>query len=383
MKALINVLLLALLLCVALAPKTYLWATTQGEAAQRSFVGEVVRTDSSGKTLTVKTDFGEVEIIATDASALMRIPPGETSTAKASKISFSDIVVGDRLFARVNDPEAGKPLRATQIVVSAKSASGARDRIQEFRARGVAGRVTEINPQTKQIGVLARVRDGIGTVNIDASGKVRFFHYAADSVSVADARASSLSELRVGDQLRALGNKSDDGMHLTAEEIIFGSFKRTGGVITQVDASRNQMKVRHPQTGETTTIALGQRSSMRRITPEIIAAYEEARRRVTSVPASAQTSDRRAPSRGRSFQEMIESLPVVSLGDLKKGDTVFVVGTHEQDQSRLTAITLLTGNAEFLTRLLQTETGRGPQNPGLPGDILGGGVGNRDDPTSP
>jgi hypothetical protein len=37
----------------------------------------------------------------------------------------------------------------------------------------------------------------------------------------------------------------------------------------------------------------------------------------------------------------------------------------------------------FLTRLLQIDAGRGPQNPGFPGDILGGGVGNRDEPPPP
>lgn len=380
MKSLINVLLLALLLCVALAPRTYLWATTQGVAAQKSFVGEVIKTDPSGKTLTVRTEFGEVGVAVSEATVLLRIPPGETSTDKASKIMFGDIMVGDRLFARIDTTDTGKPLHATQIVVSAKSSAG-RDRGQEFRARGIAGRVTEIHPKAKIIVVLARVRDGIGSVNIDASGKVRFFHYAADSVSLSDAKPSSFSELRVGDQLRALGNKSEDGTHLIAEEIIFGSFKRAGGTVTGIDSQKNQLKVENTQSGETTTIILGQKSALRRITPEIIAAYEEARRR--SVAAATPAADRQPARRGKSLQEMIESLPAISLHDLKKGDMIFVVGTHQRDESKLTAITILTGNAEFLSRLLQTEAGRGPQNPGLPGDILGGGVGNRDEPTSP
>jgi Golgi nucleoside diphosphatase len=48
---------------------------------------------------------------------------------------------------------------------------------------------------------------------------VRFFRYAADSVNLNDARPSSFAEIKVGDQLRALGQKSEDGSRLAAEEI--------------------------------------------------------------------------------------------------------------------------------------------------------------------
>ncbi|MGI9068607.1 MAG: hypothetical protein ACR2HX_19665, partial [Pyrinomonadaceae bacterium] len=80
------------------------------------------------------------------------------------------------------------------------------------------------------------------------------------------------------------------------------------------------------------------------------------------------------------FQEMIENLPAIKMTDLKKGDTVFVSGTQGADPARMTAITLVTGDPTFIGRMLQTGPNRGPQNPGLPGDVLGGGVGNPERP---
>jgi hypothetical protein len=81
---------------------------------------------------------------------------------------------------------------------------------------------------------------------------------------------------------------------------------------------------------------------------------------------------------------MMDSLPAITLADLKKGDAVFVVGTPGNNASRATAITLITGDAEFLNRLQQFQgrPNRDGRNasPGLPGDVLGGGSTNRDQP---
>jgi hypothetical protein len=79
------------------------------------------------------------------------------------------------------------------------------------------------------------------------------------------------------------------------------------------------------------------------------------------------------------MQEALENLPSIKVSDLKKGDTVFVSGT-QADPTHMTAIMLLTGDPTFIGRLLQPGPNRGPQNPGLPGDVLGGGVGNPERP---
>jgi hypothetical protein len=80
---------------------------------------------------------------------------------------------------------------------------------------------------------------------------------------------------------------------------------------------------------------------------------------------------------------MLENLPAITVADLKKGDTVFVSGSEGADPSHVTAIMLVTGDPAFMARFLQNGPNRGPQSPGLPGDVIGGGVGPAERPTSP
>jgi hypothetical protein len=86
------------------------------------------------------------------------------------------------------------------------------------------------------------------------------------------------------------------------------------------------------------------------------------------------------------MQEMLQNLPAIAPGELKAGDAVFIVGSQGADTTRLTAVTVLTGDAEFLNRLGRFQGGRNgrdrqqPDSPGLPGDVVGGGIGNREQP---
>ena len=81
---------------------------------------------------------------------------------------------------------------------------------------------------------------------------------------------------------------------------------------------------------------------------------------------------------------MFENLPAVTVGELKKGDVVMLTGTPAAaDASRVTAITLVTGDAELMRRLQQFQGQGGGQrgmSPGLPGDVVGGGTGDRNQP---
>lgn len=81
---------------------------------------------------------------------------------------------------------------------------------------------------------------------------------------------------------------------------------------------------------------------------------------------------------------MFENLPALTIAELKKGDAVMITGTAGADASRVTAATLITGDAEIMQRLQRFQRGRGGQrdnmSPGLPGDVVGGGTGERERP---
>jgi hypothetical protein len=394
--------------------QTVAQAATQTETrpAQNRAVGVVTTVDAAGGQVTIKTDEGALVLIITDAkTAILRVPPGETNAENATRIALADISAGDRVFARGAFAADGKSIAARQLVLTSGAAIAQqqeRDR-EEQRRRRIVGRITALNPQTREITLLVRSREGGEAVTLAAPGNVRLLRYAPDSLSPKDARPGTFADLRVGDQVRAQGERSADGKRFTAEEIISGAFQRVGGTITAINAATNEITIRNEQTGKTLTVTFGPKSTLRRITPEMAASFAERRGRrgdggagpqagaTGTQPArtdgptgnggagAAAGADGRGarPPRGggRNFQEMLESQPPIKIADLKKGDMVMVNGTTATDPSRITAISLTTGEAEFMRRMQGgPNRGDGPTSPGLPGDVLGGGTGNREQP---
>jgi hypothetical protein len=374
-------------------------AATKTSATQTRVVGNVTAVNKTEAQVTIKSDTGEsITIVLNPSSSLLRLPPGETSAQKAIKITLADIAVGDRLFARVTGTAGEKPVAATQIVVSGApvSTAGSPDPAPQrgdARSRGLNGRITTLNADKKEIAVQSRSREGVGTITIQASDSTKFFRYAPDSLDIKNASRSSFAGLKVGDQLRALGETNADGTRFTADEIISGLIGRTGGQVTAVNPAANEITVKNTQTGQTMTVAVGANSMLRRVSAEDAAAFEGNRPARPDRPASSTATttrperpsesrtagEERRPRAGRGIQEALENLPAIKVSELKKGDTVFVSGT-QADPSHMTAIMLLTGDPTFIGRLLQPGPNRGPQNPGLPGDVLGGGVGNPERP---
>ena len=368
-------------------------------------VGVVTGVDKASNKILVKADTGEArEVLLRGTTSLLRMPPGETSAQKASKISLEEIAVGDRVFARGTAIGDGKVLEAQQVVVTSVAATTAQAAPQpDPRARPMAGRIARVNVDKKEITLQPRGREGVTPPTIVVSDATRFFRYAPDSMDINHASRSSLSQMREGDQLRALGERSEDGARFTATEIIAGSMTRTIGEIVSVDAARKELTLKNNE-GKTITVAFGDRSSLRRVTPEVAATFatrpgrgdgqsgrpndgaergerRERRERPAGENGEARRGGEGRPGRGgRGFQEMLAGLPAISLSDLKKGDAVFVSGSEASDPSRMTAIMLVTGDPSFMQRFLQRGPNRGPQNPGLPGQVIGGGVGPAEPP---
>ncbi len=385
-------------IAVLLAVAVTAYGQTAGTAQDR-VVGVVTSVDKAANQIAVKTDTGEAKaVVVSSTSSVLRMPPGETSAQKALKITLDEIAVGDRLFARGASIGDGKTLEARQVVVTAAAATAATtapgQQQADFRERGMAGRIARVDVDKKEISLQPRGRDGATPATIVVTDATRIFRYAPDSMDITHASRSSLSQMREGDQLRALGERSADGTRFTAHEIIAGSMTRTGGEIVSVDAAKNELTIKNNQ-GQTITVAVGERSSLRRVTPEVAASFaarpgrgagqegrpRERRERPAGSSGEARRGGEGRPARGgRGFQEMLERLPSVTLSELKKGDSVFVSGTEGADASRMTAIMLITGDSAFMQRFLQRGPNRGPQSPGLPGQVIGGGVGPAEQP---
>ena len=398
------------------APQTATSATT----AQGRAVGEVVSVDASARQVTIRTDEGKsVSISAGEQTSITRVPPGAAAADKAVKIPLAEITVGERLFARGVESADGASIAARQIVVTSRAAgaataqAGSNDAQQPGRT--VFGRITALNPAKREIQLATRTREGAETLTVTApSDAARIRRYAPDSLDIKNAVAASFNELRVGEQLRATGERSADGTRFTAEEVVAGSVLRVGGIVTAVNSATGELRIKTEQTGQTHTIHIGKRSMLRRIPAELSASLSEGRgerrerREGETAAEGGANAEARAARRearrnssgsgesganpqaggerrrggggGRNLMQMLENLPAITLDEIKKGDAVLVTGTTSgQDESQLTAVALVTGDPAFLSRLNQFQgrgTRRNGQNPspGLPGDVIGGGL---------
>ena len=382
---------------------------------QEQLIGEITSIDAASGRVEVKTAAGKtVSVLIGDATSYLRVAPGERSLDKAEKITRADVAVGDRVLVRggamVAEGQQQIPARQL-IVVSRQALTGRQEREREdWRARGINGRVVALNPATQEITLAVRSREGAQEMIVAASANTKFLRYAPDSVRRDDARPSSFAELKVGDQLRALGDRSADGARFTSEEIIAGAFSRARGTIVEMDAARGEVTVKDEQTGKNFTVVVGKNSSLRRIPAEFVEemarrrAERQQRRAADGNAANGRTGERRENRDGErgprqrrgeggggpggggggGFQRMFENLPAVTVGELKKGDVVMVTGTPvAPDAARVTIISLVAGDAELMKRLQQLQGQGGGQrsmSPGLPGDVVGGGTGDRPQP---
>jgi len=376
---------------------------TDAGVTPNGVIGEVTNIDTTAMTMTVKTDAGSlVNVTLAGNTSYMRLPPGEKTLDKATKITLAEVGVGDRVFARGKTSDDQKTVPARVLIVMTKAdiaQKQERDRA-EWRRRGILGVITALNPATKEITITSRTRgEGARPVVVKASADtVRFRRYAPDTIKFSDARPSTFNELKVGDQLRALGEKSADGAEFTPEEVVSGAFRTVGGTVTSVNTQTNEVVINDLLTKQPITIVVRPDTTLRSFPAEMAAMMGQrmqaggggaggggpqgdgdgsgARRRQGGADgggAGASGGPQDGANRGRrgggfDFQEVLERLPTITVNELKTGDTIIVSSTAGVVPSRVTAIALISGVDVLLNRM-QAQQQQGPRtgpNTGAP-----------------
>lgn len=362
---------------------------------QNGVIAEVKVIDAASKQITVKTDAGSlVTVTVADNTVYKKVQPGQTGLTGATDLTFAEVAEGDRIFARGKPAEDNKSVLARMVIVMSKAdiAKKQEDERAEWRRRGLLGVISALNPQTKEITISTRSMAGTQPVVIPVTEKVEMKRYAPDSIKFSDAKTSKFEELQVGDQLRALGERSADGNRFTAEQVVTGSFRTVAGLVTALDPATGEVKINDIQSKQPLTIVVKQDSVLRKFPAEMAAMMmgggrpggpagsasapgAPAQGSTTAGAPQSGTPGGAGPVRGGGgIQEMLERLPTIAIGDLKVGDTIMVSSTKGADASRLTAISLVTG-ADTLLNLMaarQAQQGGGQAAQGAAG---GGGLG--------
>jgi hypothetical protein len=361
-------------------------------------IGEVKSIDAPNKLVTIKTDAGsEVMVLYTDRTTYKKLAPGDTSLTSATDITFAEVSQGDRVWARGTVAEDRKSVSALQIVLMSKGDIAKKQEAEriEWRRRGILGVVTALKPEGNEIIIQSRTMAGTQNVIIPVSDKTEMRRYAPDSIKFSDAKPSAFTELKVGDQLRALGDKSEDGTHFTPQKVVTGSFRTVAGVVTAVDATTGEIKINELEKKHPLTIVIKHDAVLRKFPPAselgmMMGGFNRgggAPGGQGAPPAGGQPTGGQGgrpqgagpggpgPGGGRggaNINDMLERLPTISVADVKVGDTIVVSSTQGVDPTRLTAISLVTGADTLLTMMAPRPAAGQAPNPAA--GLGGGGV---------
>ena len=225
---------------------------------------------------------------------------------------------------------------------------------------------------------------------IPVTDKVELRRYAPDSIKFTDASVAKFDELKVGDQLRALGERNPEGTAFTAEKVVTGSFKTVAGVITAIDLGTGEVKINDLQTKQPLTIVVKQDAVLRKFPPANEmggmmmmrpgggGGGQSAAAGPGPGQGGGQAGQGGGPGGGRgggpNMQDMLEKLPTIAIADVKVGDTIIVSSTKGADPTRLTAISLITGADTLLNMLAARQQQSGAPATPNPAAGLGSGI---------
>ena len=362
--------------------------------------------------LTVHTEKGDVQVDLPEGVKILRVPPGSKDLKSAEPITATEINPGDRAVILGHLAENQQTIRATRVVVMTKSdlSSFHAAEVREWQTRGIEGVVKTVDTDKMEITIAAPNRPPTPgnlthPVILTTTPKTVLLRYAPNSVQFADAKPSNIAGLKVGDQLRALGAKSDDGSHYAADKVVFGTFHNIGATVLSVDTQANTLTVKNLATNKPIVVHANADCKMHQL-PEWVA------RMIAGLSTGSASAPPGAGGPARSGQgdgggaagpggppaagagggpggggpgggamhhggmgnlsQALENMPAITLNDIKKGDPVVIFSSEGTSPSEVTAIYILTGVEPILAALPK---GGGEMSLGTWNLSLGGGGG--------
>lgn len=373
-------------------------AFAQTDPVKPSLVpGEVVSV--SDKLIVIKTKDARLNVELSAKTEYKRVAAEKPSIATAAAAALSDIVAGDKVIVSgfFGADRSKLPARTVYLMSQSDITQRNAKDAQRWTVRGISGKVATVNSQTGQIAVEVRNLMGTSMTMVSPKDDATFKRYAPNSVKYSEAVASSINDIKPGDMLRAVGDKSADGLSFTAEEILTGAFQTIAGTVKSIDIAKNEVVITNLQTNKDVKIALATASTMKKFPEEFAQRMLQGpgmggpgaggqrpggapvAQTVQAAPGAAPGGQGRGPMgpggrAGGGIDEMLERFPNISAADLKVGDMIAVSSTRNGSVDHVSAIKLLAGVEPFIRAAQASGNMRGGQGgqggfniPGLDG----------------
>jgi hypothetical protein len=335
-------------------------------------LGAVTNIQSDGFTL--HTDAGpDVNVRLAAGAAVLRVLPAATNLDTATKITLNDISSGDRVLVRGHTSEDQKSLVATSVVVMSKSdLANAHDAESlEWQRRGIQGTVQSVRPETRELTILVPTAPPapLGATHsmvVALTANAILVRYIPGSLKFANAKPSTFEQIKVGDQIRALGAKGEDGIHFTAEKLVSGTFTTLAVTVATVDSQARTINGMDMASGRPILVRIDADSKAIRLSPSaarLLATLNSGRapESKTAAQSGSQSSD---------LEQELQHAPPLDLAGLKAGDSLIVVGAEGTAPSEVTAVNIFAGVEPILSTRPKgsTQTVFGPWTLGSGGD---------------
>lgn len=376
----------------------FLISATSLVRAQENMKPSVVSGEVSSLTtdkIVLQTKDGAVDVGLSEKTEYKRVSPENPSLKTAVESAFTDIGVGDKIIVTgiMAADKKSVPARTIYLMTKSDIAQKQTKEQEQWKTKGISGKVSAINPQTKEITVSTRGLMGETKTVLTPKETAVFRRYAQDSNSYSESKASSIDEIKIDDFIRARGDKSADGVSFQADEIISGAFQTIAGTIKAVDAAKNEIVISDIKTKKDVTVVVGQNSILKQFPPEMaerMAAMQSGggmqppngMRPPQGNTQGGQTQPngmRQGGGRGAGgIDEMLDNFKTITVNDLKIGDAIAFSSTKGANTERATAIKLLSGVEPFL-KAAQAASTNGRQRGGADGGFTipgldGGGL---------
>lgn len=363
-------------------------ASAAAKAQYSKVIGSIVSIAPDGSKITVKPDTGSSQTdVALDANtSYLQVPPGEKDLRKATRIELKDLAEGDRVYARsrITDGQGIGPAVSVIVMSKTQLAQHQQAASEEWQKRGVAGRVTAVDPANQTLTVRVQGPGGAKMVTVHTAGDTQFRRYSPDSIRFADAKKSAFGDIEPGDNIRVLGNRSEDGDSMQAEQVVTGVFRNVAGTVISVDAADHSIRLNDLITKQPVTVLTNADTNLRRL-PQYaamaIARYSQNAGATAGTPGATpgptahegqggpgsrpgfngpgapnaiaqnhpgatETGPAGAGAGGRGrmdLNQILERSPKLELSELEPGDALFLLSTKGSDPSRVLAVTVVAG----------------------------------------
>jgi hypothetical protein len=314
-------------------------------------LGAVTKIQPDG--LTLHTDAGpDVNVRLAAGVTVLRVPPGATNLDAATKITLNDINPGDRVLVRGKASDDQKFLIASSVVVMSKSdlANAHEAENLDWQRRGIRGTVQSVKPEARELTMLVPTASPASggsshSMVVTLTANAILLRYAPGSVKFADAKPSTFEQIKVGDQVRALGTRSEDGNRFTAEKLVSGTFRTLAVTVATVDSRGRTINGTDMASGKPILVRMDADSKAIRLSPSaarILATLNSGGAQESK--AAVQSGDQ-APD----LEQELQHAPPLDLAELKAGDSLIVVGPEGTAPSQVTAVNIFAGVEPILS----------------------------------